>query len=60
MFGRFKDNDLHDVFYSVEEDRVICYSVPDLRSVSILELPEDYEFIGEEYLMLNRNEIWKF
>ena len=49
-YGRFKDNELHDVFYTAEEDRIICYSMPDLRSISVLELPEEYEFVGDSYL----------
>ena len=43
------------MFYVAEEDKVICYSVPDLRSVSILELPDEYEFVGEEYLTVGNN-----
>lgn len=35
-YGRFKDGQLHDVFYAIDEDKAICLSVPDLRSIGIL------------------------
>jgi hypothetical protein len=35
-YDRFKDSQLHDVFYAIDEDKVICYSIPDLRNISIL------------------------
>lgn len=38
--GMFKDFHLHDVFYAIDEDRIICLSIPDLRNINILELPE--------------------
>ena len=54
-YGRFVDSDMQDVLYTVEEDRVVCFSVPDLRSISILEL-EEYEQI-QGRLIVNRNSI---
>lgn len=39
-YGRFRDNQLHDVFYAIDEDKIICYSIPDLRNISIFDLPE--------------------
>lgn len=45
-YGRFKDSQLHDVFYAVDDDKIICYSVPDLRNISILELPDCEQVIG--------------
>lgn len=35
-YGRFKDSQLHDVFYAVDDDKIICFSIPDLRNISIL------------------------
>jgi hypothetical protein len=49
-YGRFKDYQLHDVFYAIDEDTVICLSVPDLRNISILELPY-YEHIMDQYVI---------
>jgi hypothetical protein len=40
-FGSFKDYQLHDVFYLIDEDKAIALSVPDLRNVSILDF-KDY------------------
>lgn len=37
-YGRFKDHQLHDVFYAIDEDKVIAFSNPDLRFISILDL----------------------
>lgn len=36
--GRFKDMDLQDVLYVVEEDKIVGFSIPDLRSITIMEL----------------------
>ncbi len=49
-YGRFKDYYLHDVFYAVDEQSVICLSVPDLRNISILELPT-YDHIVDQYVI---------
>jgi hypothetical protein len=40
FYNRFRDHQLHDVFYAIDEDKVICFSVPDLRFISILDLPD--------------------
>ena len=37
-YGRFVDSDLQDVLYTIEDEKILCFSIPDLRSISILEL----------------------
>ena len=37
-YGRFFNDTATTEIYTVEEDRIVCFSTPDLRSVSILEL----------------------
>lgn len=41
FYSRFKDCHLHDILYAVDEDRVIAFSTPDLRNVSIMDVPNN-------------------
>lgn len=50
FYHRFRDHQLHDVFYAVDEDKVICFSIPDLRFISILDLPE-CEYVIDQYIL---------
>lgn len=50
-YGRFRDYQLHDIFYGVDEEKVVAYSVPDLRNVSILDLPDTCDHVCENYLI---------
>lgn len=49
-YGRFYDSQLHNVLYAIDEQKIVCFSIPDLRNVSIMELT-DYEYIFGNYLV---------
>lgn len=54
-YSRMQDRDLNDLLCVSEEERITCLSIPDLRSISILEMPEYCSHIYEGGYIRSKN-----
>lgn len=52
LYGRLEDNSNNDIIYAMDEDKIVGFSVPDLRNVTMLEFT-DVDWIFDRLVGLN-------